>query len=88
MCFKNKHIINLINQNKISKYNSVLDNKIYLKILLKKNLYDDFFKFINNIKNTKNIDYSKDINYITNYAKNYSNEKLYNNNQIIKYLQK
>lgn len=87
MCLKNKHIINLILENKISNYNSVLNNKIYLKFLLKNNLYEDFINFINKTKYTKNINYSDDINYIKKFAKNnYKSFHNFNDNNIINYL--
>ena len=87
MCLKNKHIINLINQNKISTYNTVLDNKIYLKFLIKNNLFDDFFKFINNTNKTKNINYYHDINYIKKYIHNNAHN-FNHDNLIINYFNK
>lgn len=57
MCYKNKHIINLIDQEKIlfSHDNLKLNNLSYLKFLIKNDLYTDFICFYNNSNNKINI---------------------------------
>lgn len=50
MCYKKKHIINLIDQEKILFFNDnfKLDNLNYVKFLIKNDLYTDFFLWLNN----------------------------------------
>ena len=57
MCYKNKHIISLIDQEKILFLddNLKLNNLHYLKFLIKNDLYTDFICFYNNSSNKINI---------------------------------
>jgi hypothetical protein len=53
MCYKNKHIINLIDQEKILFLNDnlKLNNLHYVKFLIKNDLYTDFLWLYNNLIN-------------------------------------